>query len=480
MNPDLRSSHRLVKRGAAGLACDEGGVALGSVSLISARKIAGGGRLCSVRSPDEIGAILRTGYGPQPAELVSRLHRGLRRAAAWIEAGDIGRAGVEALMLGLPDLTSEAMLKLDGIADIEKRGEAWETEPRVPKGQVGGGQWITSGDATAAAVRPVSTGLQTRRDEATRTPLPCATPIDTSLSNGVGGPSGIDRNLLVHVNSAAVVANGFSAAEDFALPSSIARLGQLGLLAFAASLLNNLDAIAARNQITNAIKRFGLNPNRPADVIAATAYVWSRYQLPFIPSMPASGPGFDAASKAVMLFVLANPGAFTSMTRNSANLIMMAAMGGLSDLNLESSARPQGVDPALQTRSERARAAIALNLRTGRWAAHHLLPVSISKENADLALLAKDNGWRADLASNLIGLPRDASAQLAEGEVLPLHNGRHYGYNNDTRALIAYYRGIYPRDLTPVEANSILRSVADINRAKILSSYYNPAIKTYS
>jgi hypothetical protein len=79
----------------------------------------------------------------------------LRRAAAWIEAGDIGRAGVEAVMLGLPALTPGAMAKLAHFADMEKGGSAWQNQPRIPVGQAGGGEWTADGGgAPATADRP--------------------------------------------------------------------------------------------------------------------------------------------------------------------------------------------------------------------------------------------------------------------------------------------------------------------------------------
>ena len=481
MNSALRPSHRLVARGGAGLICDEDGVALGAVSLATARSAAAGARHCAVRSPYEIDEILRTIYGPQPSGVVSRLHRGLHRTAAWIEAGDLGRAGVEALMLGLPELSPEAIRKLDEIASLEKRNSAWQTEPRIPAGQPSGGQWTTGGGAAAVVpVRPVRAVGGIEHEASAAAPLPAsssATTVATPYSSNASDFHGPDRSLLIHVSTAAIPASGLGFGQEFALPNWVARLGSVGLLAYMASLLNKWDAAAAREQIANAVKRFGLDPNRPADVIAASAYVWSKYNLVLIPEVPATGSGLEAASLAVMLFVMANPGAFVSMNRNSANMIMMAALGGLSDFTSKTLARPQNVDPALQTKSERARAAIALNLLTGKWAAHHLVPVSVSKSNADLALLASKVGWKADLASNLIGLPRDPATQLWTGETLPLHSGPHLGYNRDTQALITYYRSTYPYNLSPLQAKSILDSVADFNRARILSGYYDPVIK---
>ena len=151
MNVASERFYRLVPRGGAGLACDAEGVALGALNLVRARVDAGGVRHCEARSPERIGQALRAAYGPQPEEVVLRLYRGLRRAAGWIEADDLCLAGIEAVLLGFPDLTPA------DIADLEK-GAAWEIEPRIPAGQTGGGQWTADGGAAATHVRPIGNG----------------------------------------------------------------------------------------------------------------------------------------------------------------------------------------------------------------------------------------------------------------------------------------------------------------------------------
>jgi hypothetical protein len=194
MNSPLGRTYRLVTRGGPGLACDRDGAALGPVDLARARLDAEGVRHCEVRPPGEIGHVLRTAYGPQPDEVVQRLHRGLRRAAAWIDAGDLGRAGIEAVRLGLPDLTAAAMARLAGISRIEKGGTAWRTEPRVPAGQSGGGQWTTAGgDAPAAVVKPAVDAPPTTSAPRARLALP--------LDDGVYRP-GVDHPLLIPTGGA--------------------------------------------------------------------------------------------------------------------------------------------------------------------------------------------------------------------------------------------------------------------------------------
>jgi hypothetical protein len=159
MNFPVDYIYRLARRGGAGLACDAAGVALGAADLARVHREAGGRRRCEVRPPSDIGRVLKAAYGPQPDAVVQRLHRGLIRTAKQLEAGDLCQAGVEAVMLGFPDLTPTAMAKLAEIADLEKRGAPWEDEPRVPAGQAGGGRWTTGGGAptAAASAKPVLT-----------------------------------------------------------------------------------------------------------------------------------------------------------------------------------------------------------------------------------------------------------------------------------------------------------------------------------
>ena len=122
--------YRLVPRGGAGLACDQDGIALGAANLVRTRLGERGRRHCEVQPPQAIRRVLTAAYGPQPDEVVQRLHRGLRRAAARLEAGDLAHAGIETVMLGLPE--PAAMAKLAGIADLEKgeRGD-YPSEPRL-------------------------------------------------------------------------------------------------------------------------------------------------------------------------------------------------------------------------------------------------------------------------------------------------------------------------------------------------------------
>jgi hypothetical protein len=145
MSFPLVRMYRLAPRGGDGLACDAAGVALGSADLARVGADAAGRRRCKVRPRQGLGQILSAAYGPQPQDLILRVHRGLSRAAAAIEAGDLCLAGIETVLLRLPDLTSSALAKLAEVAELEKGGTAWQNEPRVQAGQSDGGQWTTAG-----------------------------------------------------------------------------------------------------------------------------------------------------------------------------------------------------------------------------------------------------------------------------------------------------------------------------------------------
>jgi hypothetical protein len=487
MNIPLRQ-YRLTARGGAGLACDENGLALGEVDLVRVRQDANGVAHCEVRSSGEVGQILRAAYGPLTDAVVSRLHRGLRRAAAYIEAGDLGRAGIEAVMLGLPDLAPGAMTKL-AETDLEKASNtAWETEPRIRAGQPEGGQWTTGCGAPSAIAPATNASAQGARPEQPAHRPPSTSSGERGASAPVHGnansANAFDEGLLIPVSTASTVVGAHGTIDDFVLPKGVARLGRAGLLAFAAGLLDQWDAAVGRDQVTNAMTRFGLDPSRPADVMAASAYVWSRYAMPLSTDAPFSGPKLDAASQAVMRFVLANPGAFTAMLQGSpsesakaSSLIVDAANRGLADFAAESRARPAGVAPELQTTSRSARAAIASMLKTGNMQAHHLVPAAVWEAKIGIAELAAKDGWKPDDPTNLIALPADQAAWQYFGGLLPMHNRYHGIYNGLTSSEIDAVRNSFPVELTPLQAHAILDTVAARNRYRILMGVFNPIMK---
>jgi hypothetical protein len=481
-SPDMPAQrpYRLVARGRAGLACDEGGLALGLVDLVRLRLSPTGARHYEVRSAADVDQIMRVAYGPQSEAVVSRLHRGLCRAAAAIEAGDLGRAGVEAVKLRLPELAPEAMAKLGEITDLQKDGSPWKDEPRVPAGQTGGGQWTTDGAAAATGGKPIrNNASESVPSRAPRLKGPQRGAVGTARETPCDVAVSPDTTLLVPTSTAATAVNPYGWGDSMTLLEDALRLGRAGSLAAATALLDRSDIESARNQVANAITRFGLDPDRPADVIAASAYVWSNYNLPLYTAANWSGPDLEAASQAVMRLVMINPNAFLAMGQDSkaSNAILTAANGALADYALESRARPPGVEPALQTTSSRARAAIADELKRGRMVAHHLVPAEVWGKNADIARLALAAGWNTEAPSNLIGLPYDDATREELGYSLPEHRGYHKIYNQQAMDMISYERSISPPEITPLRARAIMDKVASDMRTRIIGHIYDPIIK---
>jgi hypothetical protein len=215
MDVQIGRTYRLVPRGEHGLSCDGEGLALGGVALVW--RSADPSLQYQVRSLDELSKVLGLAYGQQSPDAVQQRHRGLIRAAARLEAGDLALASIEAVMIGFPDLTPPAMAKLAKFADLEKAGDAWRTEPRIPAGQSGGGQWTTGGaeddlggadnaaagdgDDTNDAGRPRPESASARgsksllddgvfhpgKDEPVLVPTAGAQDADEGFRNGIGG-----------------------------------------------------------------------------------------------------------------------------------------------------------------------------------------------------------------------------------------------------------------------------------------------------
>ncbi len=490
MNLPVRHAYHLVRRGGRGLTCDEDGLALGSLALARTSRDAQGARRCEVRTPAEIERFLHAAYGPQPDGVALRIHRGLQRAAAWIEAGDLGRAGIEAVRLGVPDLAPEALEKLAQLADLEKAGDAWEDQPRVPAGQTGAGQWTDDGGGGQAANPPQKAKPSTPAQHPARRD-PHRSPVQTrpkaphrTVINDRPGLTPAARRLLIHVSSPAIAANPLGAGAPglprINLPSLTVPLpGPAQVVSVGARVLDASTILAARHQIGNAISRFGLDPSQRSDVMAAAAYVWSIHHIAGLTEAPFSGPGLDAASQAVMRFVLIHPDAFAPVLQGdtASRAILDAAEAGLADSDATRRVRPAGVEPALQTTSRTARAAIANELRAGRMVAHHLVPVEVYASNLDIARKALVDGWKPDNPSNLIGLPYDVATQRRLPMALPRHVGSHYSYSTESLALVQAARDGRPGWLSPVRAHAIFDEVARIHRDRILTGAYGDLLK---
>jgi hypothetical protein len=506
INLPAQNAYRLVPRGGAGLACDEEGLALGGVDLARAQTDARGLRRCVMRSPDETAKILRASYGPLRDETVLRLHQGLGRAAALIEAGDLGRAGIQAVMLGFPDLTPEATQKLAAIADLEKADTAWETEPRLPAAVAGAGQWTTDGGGapTLAAkprghihprkhLRPKANATNAKQPaRPLQPPAPAQMARPSKARPTASAPSIRPIQASLAIPAAPALATRTlgrpNAMETAPVPRGAVPLAMGGLFGAAAAWLHQWDVNLAQQAVDKAMSRFNLRPDRPADKTAAIAYVWAKYHLPFLTSADFSGPKLDAASEAVMRVALVRPEIFNAMLQHgdlkAFGRIMGAANNGLADYASESRPRPPNVPSHLITDSAQAyrNAVAAYGKPQGpNSRVHHLVTAEAWGKNQYIAELAYQNGWRPDAASNLMFLPYDeqtqANIEAATGIVYPLHQSGHYYYNQDTLEKIRTVRSTFPDKITPRYARAILDDVAVQNRALIMSGHYNPILK---
>lgn len=115
----LAPMYRLTARGGVGLACDERGSALGPVPLVEALA-AGTRRVFHPRPAEEIARTLALAYGPLSPQDITHCLFMLDIAARALEAGDVAKASVAAVLLKLPDLTAEAFAKLAGDASLKK------------------------------------------------------------------------------------------------------------------------------------------------------------------------------------------------------------------------------------------------------------------------------------------------------------------------------------------------------------------------
>ena len=130
--PEFRA-FRLVSRGQGGLACDGSGVALGAAELVRNSADEHGRRHAETISPNALGDVLDAAYGPRHEVSVERVHRGLIRAAAALENGDLCLAGIEAVLLGLPDLTATALERVEKLAIFAEGKKKSSAAPAAQK-----------------------------------------------------------------------------------------------------------------------------------------------------------------------------------------------------------------------------------------------------------------------------------------------------------------------------------------------------------
>ena len=132
----------LSRRGGAGLACDERGVALGPVALVEALD-RGGRRVYRLRPSEEIARTLALAYGPFAADALARRLAGLDVAARALEASNLALASIATALLKLPALSPEAVAKLMAEPTLKKYSP---DQPRDAQGR-----WTDEAGATGGA-----------------------------------------------------------------------------------------------------------------------------------------------------------------------------------------------------------------------------------------------------------------------------------------------------------------------------------------
>jgi hypothetical protein len=111
MTISFARAYSLVARGAAGLACDDEGVALGPMPLVESVSDASGRRCYRMRSAEEVTQAFRLAYGSAPDE-IERYRRGLAEVTQLLAAGEGAQARIQAVLLAVPEIAPEGMAKL--------------------------------------------------------------------------------------------------------------------------------------------------------------------------------------------------------------------------------------------------------------------------------------------------------------------------------------------------------------------------------
>ena len=140
---------RLVERGGAGLCCDEEGLALGPVPLVTRGVDSGEQPHYRLRPDDEIVEALRWAYDGLDKEIIVSRVAGIERIAKALEIGDHVHARIVAVQLGFPDIPSVGMDKLRRFPPHLRKYSP--DQPRVPAGSPAGGQWAGAGASYESA-----------------------------------------------------------------------------------------------------------------------------------------------------------------------------------------------------------------------------------------------------------------------------------------------------------------------------------------
>lgn len=482
-----------------GLRCDAEGLFLGRDALLQRDRDGN----FEARPADEIQKILDRAYG-DGANWESRV-RSLKLVANALNKGDLARAMMTAVLMRLPDPGSPiSIADVDGV--LAKAG----FDPDEPRD--GRGRWTTDGSGSATPAAPhrdprIQLG-DSGRSEGANDPIAAA--VHAAEAAGRASVQPISADDISPYTDDGSHDDYSNHAGDVRLASTAIPMGPLGLfeaspaswadlkrladgslelgsgqVVTAAVLLSALDRSRERAAVLSAITKFGLNPTRAADVLAARAYVYAKTAAPWnFAGVPESGPRLEAVCQSIMLLELARPGTLEAARqgdRLSTTYLTLAAQNGLSDAAvLESRIRPKNAPKALQTTSESARAVLGLQ-PNDNMRAHHLVPVNIVVDNMPLALLASKAGWDIDSFDNLIALPADRRTQadyfLKTGQALPIQSSAHPRYDVQTQEEIWRLELNTGGARTPLEACAILETVAIENRAQILSGAWFPRLR---
>jgi hypothetical protein len=520
----LLHEFRLSPRLDGGVFCDESGAFVGAIPML-ARTRGNGKDEWRPRDCDDLSKEMSAQYG-LPIDMSSK-RGGLAVIAKALNEGDVARAQVATVLLGIPDPPSlskgapsrQAMIALAG--DLRWSGllkADWDPDehPRwpakAPDSQ--GGQFAPKSDdpaagqsanETAQAQQPPTgardaggSAYRQRHDLGAPSNNPPAPPNNNedgdsrrnvSDTEDLGVYASYGRHIGgVQVADASIPWDGLGIPEAnpanwenvTRLAGGALKLGS-GQIIAAATLLAAMDPLRERARVTDAISKFDLDATSAADVLAARAYVWAKSYAWLNYDVPPGGPQLEFASRSIMALELARPGTLYLALRGdqpSGRYINVAVEDGMrGGAIFESRPRPANLPAALQTTISGARA--ALNLKPNdQMRAHHLIAANVWEEQLDIATLASQAEWSPDSPDNLIALPADTATQQSRAPNLPVHNSNHPDYDEETLTEIFKERAIYyDRTPTPAQARAIFERVAARMKGRILAGEWMPRLR---
>jgi hypothetical protein len=515
-----------------GMSCDANGAFIGDIPLLK-RLIVDGKERWEARECSELSKEIGGRFG-LPIDMASKMG-GVRAISNALNEGDVARAQIATVLLGIPD--PPALSKgVDNRADLIKFIDDlhwsgllkadWDPDehPRWPAGAPNsqGGQFAPkSGDTSAdhsagesaelqrpaAATRDrefsayrqlfdapsnIPSALQSN-DEGTRIPI-----LDgngQSAGNASNGEHlGIFERYGHHIGGTQLAAtsipmeglgiteaNPANWANLTRLASGALRLGS-GQIITAASLLTAADVQRERAAVDAAIDKFGFDPTNAADVLAVRAYVWAQHWAPLNYDVPWSGPQLESVSQSIMALELARPGTlYLALQGDEASTRCMRAAvedGIKGGAIFESRARPRNLPAALQTSIPRARAALGLQTND-QMRAHHLIPANVWAAYLHITTLAHKAGWEPDMKDNLIALPANEAmqAKLAAGGLkLPIHSSSHPKYDIRAGGEIIKAQANYGNTLTPAQALAVYEKVEERMEDLIIAGEWMPTL----